>query len=117
MSLSIKEERRINLRTTPFYSDSAKEFNVGIIGFDESALDGKDANNNDVVESLKLIGRSKSGEWFKVSYTGSWRSTPNGSIQYYENKIFYLKATVDVVSCVEGLPSTGASSNGGTVLG
>ncbi len=116
VSLSVKAEKSINLRTTPFYSDSAKEFNVGINGFDATALNGKDAAENDVVESLKLIGKSKSGVWYKVSYTGSWKAA-NSEIKYYENAIFYLKGTPDVLSAVEGLPSTGVSSNGGVTHG
>ncbi len=115
--LTIKAEKSINLRTTPFYSDAAKDFNVGINGFDASGLNGKDAAGADVVESLRLIGRSKSGVWYKVAYTGSWKAMTNGPIEYYENEIFYLKGTGDVLSSVEGLPSSGSSSNGGAIRG
>ena len=96
--LNVKEECQINLRSTPFYTDADAEANILFSGFASTETD-EDG------ESLKLIAVSKSGTWYKVSFTGSWGS------KTYTDKICYVKNTDAVVDAVDGLPSNGASNN------
>ncbi|MBR2353362.1 MAG: SH3 domain-containing protein [Clostridia bacterium] len=98
--LNVKEECTINLRSTPFYSDSDAEANLLFSGFGPTETD-EDG------EALKLIAKSKSGNWYKVSFTGTWGS------KTYENQICYLKNIKSVVDVVDGLS---ASSNGNDVV-
>ena len=99
--LNVKEECTVNLRSTPFYSDGDATANVLFSGFGPTETDGEG-------ESLKLIGKSESGVWYKVSFTGTWGS------KTYENKICYLKNIGDVANSVDGLPSAGNTVGGPT---
>lgn len=97
--LNVKEECTVNLRSTPFYTDGDATANVLFSGFGPTETDGEG-------ESLKLIAKSESGVWYKVSFTGTWGS------KTYENKICYLKNTSEISNVVDGLPSSGTSQGG-----
>ncbi len=98
-NLHVKEGAQVNLRSTPFYNEDYAEENLVFSGFKKTETDQEG-------ESLKLIAKSKSGEWYKVSFTGTWGTkTHNGTI-------VYLKA--NVAQNVDGLATT---SNGSTTLG
>ncbi len=99
--LNVKEECTVNLRSTPFYTEGDVNANVLFSGFGPTETD-------DDGESLKLIAKSESGTWYKVSFTGTWGS------KTYENKICYLKNTSEISGVVDGLPSGGSSANGPT---
>ena len=114
VALSIKVDGdkscTVNLRTIPFITDAEDLNTIGIGAFDASALNGKDANGNDVTESLTLVGISKSKTWYKVTYTGTWQHSKGGAITTYTDAVFYLRGNADVTNAVIGLPTTGASS-------
>ena len=99
--LNVKEECVVNLRSTPFYTEGDATANILFSGFGPTETDENG-------ESLKLIAKSESGTWFKVSFTGTWGS------KTYENKICYLKNTREVSGVVDGLPSGEVPSDGPT---
>ena len=80
ISLNVRLDCQVNLRETPFYTEYDPYDNVIFAGFKDTETDGEG-------ESLKLIAKSESGNWYKVSFTGTWGS------KTYENKICYLAAS------------------------
>ncbi len=102
INLHVKGDFKINLRTTPFYNEDYSEDNLAFSGFGASETDSQG-------ESLKLLAKSKSGDWYKVSFTGTWGS------KSYENSVFYLAATS--AKYVEGLGATTSSEGGDNVRG
>ncbi len=102
VALHVKGDFKINLRSTPFYPEYDPADNVIFSGFGATETDAEG-------ESLKLIAKSESGNWYKVSFTGTWGS------KTYENKICYLAASG--AQYVDGLTASAGSSNGESVRG
>ena len=98
--LTVVGDNKVNLRTSPFYSDDFKDENMGISGFDLTNTSG--------ANSLKKLAVSASGDWYKVSYTGT---TADGKT--YTDAIFYLASSsvragyVNDPSVPAGGPSSG----------
>lgn len=102
IELHVKGDFKINLRSTPFYPEYEPTDNVVFSGFSATETDADG-------ESLKLIAKSESGNWYKVSFTGTWGS------KTYENTICYMSASS--AQYVDGLTSTGNSSSGEATRG
>lgn len=75
--LTVVGDYTVNLRTSPFYSADFSDENMGISGFDLTNTSGTNI--------LKKLAVSKSGDWYKVSYTGT---TADGKT--YTDTTFYL---------------------------
>lgn len=105
VTLTVKGDNQINLRTSPFYNADSSDDNIGISGLDSDNTDTASGN------LLKLVAVSKSGDWYKVSYTGKLKSGTT-----YTDKIFYMAASS--AKYVNGITTSSSSSgNGGTVRG
>ncbi len=102
IDLHVKGDFKINLRVTPFYPEYDPSDNVIFSGFSATETDSEG-------ESLKLIAKSESGSWYKVSFTGTWGQ------KTYTNEICYMAASS--AQYVDGLTSTGGSSSDGATRG
>ncbi len=103
INLHVKGDFQINLRSTPFYHDDYSDENLAISGFTARETDGDD-------EALKLLAKSKSGDWYKVAFTGTWGS------KSYTEQVFYIAASsAQYITGLAGV--TTPDGNGGNVLG
>lgn len=94
VSLTIKEGCQINLRATPFYSESYKDDNVAKSGLASTSISTE--------KPLLKVAVSESGEWYKVTYDGG---------------TYYLAASSVSSGYVIDPSATVGGNGGGTAIG